>query len=314
MDEINIGFIGLGNMGHHQCRALIQSSYKVTVHDINKEAAIPFLELGASWADNPKEVAQRCDVIFTSLPGPIEIEIVATGEAGLLDGISNGSVWADLSTGSPKLIRRLHETFAAKGASILDAPVSGRKSDENGVGLNGVLSIMVGGDEETYLKVKPIFESFGEKVTYTGEIGSATICKLMNNIYQYGLERLLVESFTVGVKAGVPAETLLECIRNGSGGRGDILNVHVPNMYMRGNFEKGHSTFRIAKKDVALALELGREYDVPMQQATDTYNELTAGANRKEWADLHYMIYHLLQEERADIEVRLPADYKHLKQ
>ena len=124
----------------------------------------------------------------------------------------------------------------------------------------------------------------------------------------------MVESFTVGVKAGVPAETLLECIRNGSGGRGDILNVHVPNMYMRGNFEKGHSTFRIAKKDVALALELGREYDVPMQQATDTYNELTAGANRKEWADLHYMIYHLLQEERADIEVRLPADYKHLKQ
>jgi 3-hydroxyisobutyrate dehydrogenase len=304
MDEINIGFIGLGNMGQHQCLALIQSSYKVTVHDINKEAAIPALELGASWADNPKEVAQRCDVIFTSLPGPTEVEVVATGEDGILDGISSDSVWADLSTGSPKLIRRLHETFASKGASVLDAPVSGRRPDQN-----GVLSIMVGGDEETYLKLKPIFDSFGERVTYTGEIGSATICKLMNNIYIYGLERLLVESFTLGVKAGVPAETLFECIKNGAGGRGAILNELLPKTYLRGKFDDVTSTFWIAKKDVALALELGREYDVPMQQASDTYNEMTAGANRKEWANLDRMVYHLLQEERAgNIEVRLPIE------
>ena len=127
MDEINIGFIGLGNMGRHMCLAIMESSYNVTVHDINEEAAIPHLELGASWADSPKEVAQRCDVIFTSLPGPTEVEVVAAGEDGILDGISSDSVWADLSTSSPALIRRLHETFASKGASILDAPVSGRR-------------------------------------------------------------------------------------------------------------------------------------------------------------------------------------------
>ena len=91
MGEINIGFMGLGDMGHHICLALIQNSYKVTVHDINKEAAIPSLELGASWADNPKEVAQTCDIIFTSLPGPTEVEVVATGEDGILERYSQ--IW-----------------------------------------------------------------------------------------------------------------------------------------------------------------------------------------------------------------------------
>ena len=313
MDEINIGFIGLGNMGQHMCLALIQKNYNVTVHDINREAALPALELGATWADTPKELAQKSDIIFTSLPGPTEVEAVATGEDGIFDGITSDSVWADLSTSSPELMRRLQETFSSKGASILDAPVSGRRSDENGVTLNGVLSIMVGGYENIYMKLKPIFESFGNKVTYTGEIGSATICKLANNMFQYGLERLLVESLTLGVKAGVPPETLMQCIRNGAGGSGRILNVSMPDTYLQGKFDGGtgsESTFPISRKDMALALELGRELNVPLQIATGTYNDMTAAVNRKEWADLNYRVYHLLQEERAgNVEVRIqPRD------
>jgi len=312
MDEINIGFIGLGNMGQHMCLALIQKNYNVTVHDINREAALPALELGAAWADTPRELAQKSDIIFTSLPGPTEVEAVATGEDGIIDGITSDSVWADLSTSSPELMRRLQETFSSKGASILDAPVSGRRSDENGVTLNGVLSIMVGGYENIYMKLKPIFESFGNKVTYTGEIGSATICKLANNMFQYGLERLLVESLTLGVKAGVPAETLMQCIRYGAGGSGRILNVSMPDTYLQGKFDGGtgsESTFAISRKDMALVLELGRELNVPLQIATGTYNDMTAAVNRKEWADLNYRVYHLLQEERAgNVEVRIPSE------
>ena len=313
MDDINIGFIGLGNMGQHMCLALIQKNYNVTVHEINREAALPALELGAAWADTPKELAQKSDIIFTSLPGPTEVEAVATGEDGIFDGITSDSVWADLSTSSPELMRRLQETFSSKGASILDAPVSGRRSDENGVTLNGVLSIMVGGYENIYMKLKPIFESFGNKVTYTGEIGSATICKLANNMFQYGLERLLVESLTLGVKAGVPAEILMQCIRNGAGGSGRILNVSMPDTYLQGKFDGGtgsESTFAISRKDMALVLELGRELNVPLQIATGTYNDMTAAVNRKEWANLNYRVYHLLQEERAgNVEVRIqPRD------
>ena len=313
MDEINIGFIGLGNMGQHMCLALIQKNYNVTVHEINREAALPALELGAAWADTPKELAQKSDIIFTSLPGPTEVEAVATGEDGIIEGITSDSVWADLSTSSPELMRRLQGIFSSKGASILDAPVSGRRSDENGVTLNGVLSIMVGGHENIYLELKPIFESFGNKVTYTGEIGSATICKLANNMFQYGLERLLVESLTLGVKAGVPAEILMQCIRNGAGGSGRILNVSMPDTYLQGKFDGGtgsESTFPISRKDMALVLELGRELNVPLQIATGTYNDMTAAVNRKEWADLNYRVYHLLQEERAgNVEVRIPSEH-----
>ena len=309
MDEINIGFIGLGNMGQHMCLALIQNNYQVTVHDINRDAALPALELGATWADTPKELARKSDIIFTSLPGPTQVEVVATGEEGIIEGITSDSVWADLSTSSPELMRRLQEIFSARGASILDAPVSGRRSDENGVTLNGVLSIMVGGHENIYMKLKPIFESFGNRVTYTGEIGTATICKLANNMFQYGLERLLVESLTLGVKAGVPAETLMQCIRNGAGGSGRILNVSMPDTYLQGKFDGGtgsESTFPISRKDMALALELGRELNVPLQIATGTYNDMTAAVNRKEWTDLNYRVYHLLQEERAgNVEVRI---------
>jgi len=205
-------------------------------------------------------------------------------------------------------MRRLYETFASKGASILEAPVSGRRSDENGVTVNGVLSIMVGGDENTYTKLKSIFESFGDKITYTGEIGTATICKLANNMFQYSMERVLVESLTLGVKAGVPAEILMQCIKNGAGGSGRILNVSMPDTYLQGKFDGGtgsESTFAISKKDMALALELGREFDVPLQIANGTYNDMTAAVNRKEWANLNYRVYHLLQEERAgNVEVR----------
>ena len=147
-----------------------------------------------------------------------------------------------------------------------------------------------------------------DRVTYTGEIGSATICKLMNNISQYGLERLLVESFTVGVKAGVPAETLLECIRNGGGGRGNILNVTLPETYFQGKFDPPLFKLRGASKDLSLALELARDHDVPMEGATNTFNEITSAMNRG-WGDLDSRVYLLLQEERAgNVEVRIPKE------
>ena len=252
-------------------------------------------------------------MVFTSLPGPTEVEVVAVGEDGILDGITRVSVWADLSTSSPELMRRLHGIFALRGASILDAPVSGRRSDENGVSLNGVLSVMVGGDESTYMRLKPIFESLGNKIIYTGGIGTATICKLANNMFQYGMERLLVESLTLGVKAGVSAEILMQCIKNGAGGSGRILNVSMPDTYLQGKFDGGtgsESTFSISKKDMGLALALGRELNVPLQIATGTYNDMTAAVNRKEWLNLNYRVYHLLQEERAgNVEVRIqPKD------
>ena len=243
-------------------------------------------------------------MIFTSLPGPLEVEAVATGENGLLEGVSGSSVWLDLSTSSPTLIRRLADTFGNKGATVMDAPISGGVRGAQ----KGLLAVMVGGDRDTFDQLLPLLESFGDKVTYTGDIGAGSICKLMHNSIGYGMQMILSECLTLGVKAGVEAEALVECIRNGSVGRGNLLNVTLPETYFKGKFDPPNFALKLARKDVALALELGREYDVPMEAASHAYNELTAALNRG-WAEQDSRIALLLQEERAgNIEVRLAGN------
>ena len=302
MGQLNIGFIGLGNMGKGMCLNIIQSGYKVTVYDIDKEATLPAIEMGATWADSPKDLSEKCSIIFTSLPGPKEVEAVSIGEHGIFHGITNGSIWVDLSTSSPTLIRVLHQTFSSKGAKVMDAPVSGGVTGAE----TGQLAIMAGGDEEIFLSLKPIFKSFCDRLTYTGPIGTGTICKLMNNAFQFGMETLLSESLTLGVKAGVATETLVECMRNGTGGRGTILNVTLPQTYFQGNFDPPRSKLIGAQKDMFLALELARKHDVPMAAVSHTYDEITSAVNRG-WGQLDYRVRLLLQEERAgNIEVRIP--------
>ena len=299
-----VGFIGLGNMGSGMSMNIAKSGYKMIVHDLDRNAAIPILEFGAEWADSPREVAEKCDVIFTSLPGPLEVEAVATGENGLLEGVSGSSVWLDLSTSSPTLIRRLADTIGNKGATVMDAPISGGVRGAQ----KGLLAVMVGGDRDTFDQLLPLLESFGDKVTYTGDIGAGSICKLMHNSIGYGMQMILSECLTLGVKAGVEAEALVECIRNGSVGRGNLLNVTLPETYFKGKFDPPNFALKLARKDVALALELGREYDVPMEAASHAYNELTAALNRG-WAEQDSRIALLLQEERAgNIEVRLAGN------
>ena len=299
-----VGFIGLGNMGSGMSMNIAKSGYKMIVHDLDRNAATPILEFGAEWADSPRKVAEKCDVIFTSLPGPLEVEAVATGENGLFEGVSESSVWLDLSTSSPTLIRRLADTFGNKGATVMDAPISGGVRGAQ----KGLLAVMVGGDRDTFDQLLPLLESFGDKVTYTGDIGAGSICKLMHNSIGYGMQMILSECLTLGVKAGVEAEALIECIRNGSVGRGNLLNVTLPETYFKGKFDPPNFALKLARKDVALALELGREYDVPMEAASHAYNELTAALNRG-WAEQDSRIALLLQEERAgNIEVRLAGN------
>ena len=301
MEKIKIGFIGLGNMGGGMSLNIARAGYEMVVHDIDREAATPLLEFGAEWAETPKQLAESVDVIFTSLPGPPEVTSVSTGVDGLIEGVSKDSIWIDLSTSSPTLIRELSKKFEDHGATVLDAPVSGGVKGAQ----TGKLAIMVGGNESIFNQVKPILDSFGDKVSYTGSIGSGSICKLMHNTIGYGMQMIISECLTLGVKAGVKPEELVECIKNGSVGRGNLLNVTLPDTYLQGKFDPPNFALKLARKDVSLALELGREYDVPMEAASHAYNELTAAMNRG-WENKDSRISLLLQEERAgNIEVRV---------
>ena len=227
---MNIGFIGLGNMGGGMAANVLRAGHDLTVHDLRREAATPLLESGAAWADTPAELAAACDIVLTSLPGPREVEAITLGEGGILEGSTEGSVYIDLSTSSPTLIRSIAEDFAAKGISVLDAPVSGGPVGAR----TGRLAVMVGGDREVYERVKPALDAIGDKVSYIGPIGSGSIAKLMHNCIGYGLQTIVAECLTLGVKAGVDPQPLFEGNLQRLGRSRQLVRKHIPEHIPRG--------------------------------------------------------------------------------
>ena len=302
---MKVGFIGLGTMGSSMAYNCLQGGNDMIVHDIRRESATPHLEGGATWADTPKEVAENCDVVFTSLPGPTEIEAVALGEDGLITGFSPGNTYFDLSTNSPTSIRQIHETFAARGINVMDAPVSGGPRGAK----SRNLAIWVGGDKALFDQYKSILDSIGDKAYYLGPIGCGSIAKLVHNCSGYIIQTALAETFTMGVKAGVEPLALWQAVRRGAQGRRGSFEGLAAHL-LPGTFDPPDFALRLARKDVDLAVSVGREYDAPMQLATLTLAEMTEAKNRG-WGGRDSRVAMLLQEERAGVEVR--GDQEELK-
>jgi 3-hydroxyisobutyrate dehydrogenase len=297
---MRIAFIGLGNMGRHMAANLQRAGHELVVFDARRDAAETHLVNGATWANSAAEAAQGAELILTSLPGPKQVEEVALGEGGILQGAAAGAVYADLSTSSPTLIRRIHAELAAHGIQVLDAPVSGGPIGAE----RGTLQIMVGGDEAVYERIRPALLAIGDKVSYMGGIGCGEIAKLCHNTVSYCAAVAMAEVFTLGVKAGVEPERLLEAIKGGAFGQGNLLNHRLPNMVFKDAFELAGFYLALARKDVGLATELARELDVPMQVANLAEQELIAGMVRG-WDTRDSIAIWLLQEERAGVAVRI---------
>jgi 3-hydroxyisobutyrate dehydrogenase-like beta-hydroxyacid dehydrogenase len=168
---VQIGFIGLGIMGSRMSGNLQKAGHKLVVHDLRKDAAAAHLAAGATWADAPRAVASQCDVIFTSLPEPPDVEKVGLAPDGLLAGVKKGAAWFDLSTNSPTLVKKLNAAFAEKGAHMLDAPVSGGPQGA----ASRKLAIWVGGDKAAFDQHKAVLDAIGDQARYIGPIGTATI-------------------------------------------------------------------------------------------------------------------------------------------
>jgi 3-hydroxyisobutyrate dehydrogenase-like beta-hydroxyacid dehydrogenase len=301
---MDIGFIGLGSMGSGIASNILKAGYKLTVNDLRQEAAKSLIDASAEWADSPKAVAEASNIVFTSLPGPQEVEAVTLGEAGIIEGIRPGEVYIDLSTSSPTLARRIYDRFKEKGAEVMDVPVSGRPIGAR----TGKLTLMVGGDEDVFQQCQPVLKAIGDKITYTGKIGNGSICKLMLNCINYGLQTIVAECLTLGVKAGVEPGALWRILRDGGMGQGLLFHRILPDIVFRRNFEPPQFALNLALKDVTLATSLGREYDVPMAIADLTLQELETAVKRG-WGDKDSRIAMLLQEERAGgIELRIPED------
>jgi len=297
---MRIGFIGLGNMGGPMALNIIKAGHALTVYDVRREAAESHLAAGARWADSPGAVAKECEVMMTSLPGPKEVEEVALGEGGIFSAIPRGAIYADLSTNSPAVIRRLYAVFKEKGVQMLDAPVSGGILGAR----NATLAVMVGGDPAAFEKIKPALDAIGDKVSYIGESGAGSVAKLVHNMVAICSTQLLAEAFTMGVKAGVAPEALLKAVQDGAYGKGMLLTGALPKMIFRGNFDRVTFALKLARKDLGLATEIGRELNVPMPLANmveqDLLAALTNGLGEK---DATAAV--TIQEDRAGVKIRV---------
>ena len=296
---MRIGFIGLGNMGRHMAMNVLKGGHQVTVHDLREDAAAAHIERGAAWADSPEQVAAASELVFTSLPGPPEVEAVAVGEHGVIRGLARGGVYVDLSTNSPTAIRRLHEQFKAAGIEMLDAPVSGGSTGAEAA----KLAVLVGGDLATYERVKPVLDLIGDKVSYVGPAGAGAVAKLVHNLISISTRMVVAEGLTLGVKAGVDARAVLKAVQDGSFGQGRLIHGTVPDVVMKGDFDHVGFSLALSRKDLRLALDMGREFDVPLKFAAIAEQETTEAMN-KGLGDKDSSASFVVQEERSGVQFR----------
>ena len=296
-----IGFVGLGTIGGAIARNIQKAGYPMMVHDILPEAVQPLVAEGALPGGSAAEVARHCRVVFTSLPGPREVEAVALGANGFLQGVHDGSVYVDLSSSSPDLIRRIDGEFRSRGARVIDAPLI--------VGKDGIanrsVQVLASGTPQTYQEVKPLLDTFGDTVVYTGKLGTGTVIKLAHNLVRRGIGLAIGEGIVLGVKAGVDDPQLLwDCMHWGLEVQLHQLVKIFSETVFKGNYEAPASfDIGLSRKDVGLATELGRQHNVPMPIAA-LVEQIMVQAISRGWSEQSTASLFRLQEEAAGIEVR----------
>ena len=254
---MNVGFIGLGNMGNPMAANILKAQYNLTIYDLRREMGQPLEAAGATWATSPKSAAAQSDVVLTSLPGPKEVEAVVLGEDGIFAGLNSGGAYIDLSTNSPTTLQKIAEIGTSRGFHVLDAPISGGVFGAR----DGTLTIFVGGEQTDFERFQPLFQSIGDHVAYMGPVGSGHVTKLVNNFIMFINFAGVCEGMAMGVKAGIHPQALLDVIKTSTG----------DSMYLRRTIglllagEDVNSAADLAVKDVHLAVELGKELDIPIE-------------------------------------------------
>jgi len=299
---MKIGFIGLGTMGGRMAASLRRAGHEMYVNDIRPETVAPHVAAGAIAHSSARDVGASADIVFTSLPGPAEFTDVTTGVNGLMHGMKAGAVLFDLTTNSPSTIRTIHDTFAAQGLHLLDAPVSGGPKGAE----TRTLAIWVSGDEQLYRRFEPLLRDIGDQPSYIGAIGVASVAKLVHNCAGYTIQAALAEVFTLGVKGGVDPLLLWRVVRQGFVGRARVFD-RLADQFLPGVFDPPNFALRLAHKDVSLATSLGRELGVPMRLSNLALEELAEAVSRG-WSERDSRVAMLLQEERAGVNIKVSKE------
>ncbi|MBG0786625.1 MAG: NAD-binding protein [Anaerolineaceae bacterium] len=258
--SLKIGYIGLGIMGKSMARNILKAGYPVVVHNRSRASVNELVTEGAIEALSPAEVASQVDIVFTNLPDSPDVELVALGEQGIIEGGSEGLIYIDNSTIKPATARSVGSKLAEKGVVMLDAPVSG-----GDVGaLNGTLTIMVGGPEEALAKVMPVLETMGKTITHVGGLGDGQIAKAANQIMVAAQMVAMGELLILAQKAGADPEKVVEAIRGGAAGCWTLDNK--PQRLFAGNRQPGFKAYMQAK-DLGIVMDTAREYGIPLPSA-----------------------------------------------
>jgi 2-hydroxy-3-oxopropionate reductase len=292
-----IGFVGLGIMGRPMARNLLKAGHALVVYNRSQAAVHELVGLGAKAVDSPAAVARAAgDVIITMLPNSPDVEAVALGPKGLIDGVRSGQILVDMSTISPIVSQKVGAALAGKGAKMLDAPVSG---GEKGA-IDAALSIMVGGEASVFQQVLPVFQAMGKTITHLGALGAGGFTKLANQIIVAVNLTALAEALTLAAKAGLDIELTLKALGGGLAGS-RCLDQKTPN-YLAHEFKPGFK-IDLHFKDLGLIAEAARALGVPLP-ATAVVQELFSAARVKGRGGLDHSGIVTVLEDLAGVEVR----------
>ena len=262
---MKVGFIGLGHMGGPMCRNIIKGGHEVRVHDLSDAAVQTCVAVGGIPAGSVAGAVSGSEVVMTSLPMPKDVEAVALGPDGILENAVAGTIFVDLSTNSPAMMKKIADKMAEEDVIALDGPVSGGVVGAE----KATIAIMVGGNKKAFDSCMPIFESFGKTIVHTGELGSGCVAKIVNNMIAFTNMVAAAEGLMMGVAAGMDAAVLNEIVRNSSGN--SMSYRGVAKSALERDFAPGF-TVDLAYKDLRLALELADELDMPLLLGPQVHN------------------------------------------
>ena len=258
--HMNIAFIGLGTMGDPMVRNLLRAGHSVTVHNRTREKERSLVEAGAIATYSPQQAAAQVDIVITCVSDSPDVEAVLLGEAGVIHGARAGTLVIDMSTISPEVTRRIATALAAKDVQMLDAPVSGGSEGAQ----KGTLSIMVGGAAADVERAMPVLSAMGSTITHVGAIGAGQITKAINQIIVAGTYWSVAEGMSLGLKAGLDMNQVVQAVGSGAAGSWGLTN-RSGNM-IDNNYPLGFRV-RLHQKDLNIALETARELGLPLPMA-----------------------------------------------
>jgi 2-hydroxy-3-oxopropionate reductase len=260
INNLTVGYIGLGLMGKPMARNIMKAGFPLIVHNRSREAVKELVSEGAKEAHSPKEVAGQVDIVFTNLPDSPDVELVALGPAGIIEGSKEGLIFVDNSTIKPVTARHIAEKLGEKGVLCLDAPVSGGDIGA----INGTLTIMIGGPPKALEKAMPVFEAIGKTITHIGEAGTGQIAKCANQIMVAAQMVAMGELLILARKAGADPEKVIQAIKNGAA-QCWAFDVKAERLFV-GNREPGFKAYMQAK-DLGIVMDTARQYGIPLPGA-----------------------------------------------